>query len=157
MRPTRRPDFRALNPAKRIRTMKTSRDFCGIIVTGPHRSTILLNFRYSSKTCGSLRVKRSSTRYRPHECHMFADTNFAPHFGQVQSGGSGLRGIAEVQSHRRRPPYGNRLTKPANPFLVSAASSFTRAGSIDVKLKHAFPCLRFSSEGDAPFSSAGFS
>ena len=79
--------MRTVAPANRIRTMKTTRVFCGIIVTGPHDFTMRLNFLNVSKTCGSLRANRSSSRKRPHECHMFADTNFAPHLRQVQSGG----------------------------------------------------------------------
>src|SRR5438093_10592793 len=46
-----------------------------------------LNCRNSSKTCGSLRANRSASRNRPHECDMLAETNFAPHFGHVDSGG----------------------------------------------------------------------
>src|SRR5262245_38180547 len=88
MSPTRRCVFLTVAPAKRMRTMNTTRVFCGIIVDRPQFLTIVLNFRNSSKTCGSLFANSASSANRPHECHMFAETNFAPHVGHVQSGGS---------------------------------------------------------------------
>ena len=51
--------------------------------------------------------------------------------------------------------YWNFATKPSRPFFVNVSSSSTCAGSIAVKLKHDLPCIRFSSEGESVFSSAG--
>jgi len=38
------------------------------------------------------------------------------------------------------------------PALVRAESSLTWSGSIDVKLKHDVPCIRFFNPGDMDFS-----
>src|SRR5262249_11918325 len=42
----------------------------------------------------------------------------------------------------------SRSRKPAMPFFVIAASSFSSSGSTDVKLRHDLPCIRFRSAGD---------
>jgi len=43
-----------------------------------------------------MRLRQSSTVARPQECHRLRVTSFAPHFGQVHSGG-GVRFACSVE------------------------------------------------------------
>ena len=59
------------------------------------------------------------------------------------------------RSYRRLRAHGRSMRSSSEaPFFVRVASSFTCAGSTLVKLKHAFPCMRFWSDGEIVLASA---